>query len=80
MPVPGRLPSYGLLMVQHRDEATARAGRQFSKSVDNGASIWRGLEDSRHENVYGRSHSQASGNDVMHAEMYVIRLRRRAVS
>ena len=30
-------------------------------------------------NVYGRSRSQASGNDVMHTEMYVIRLRRRAV-
>ena len=34
----------------------------------------------RGTNVYGRSRSQASGNDVMHAEMYVIRLRRRAVS
>ena len=34
-------------MVQHRDEATARAGRQFSKSVDSGASVWRGLEDSK---------------------------------
>ena len=31
-------------------------------------------------NVYGRSRSQASRNDVMHAEMYVIRLRRRVVS
>ena len=55
-------------MAQSRDEATARAGRQYSKNVDSGA------------NVYGRSRSQASGNDVMHAEMYIIRLRRRAVS
>ena len=31
-------------------------------------------------NIYNRSHSQASGNDVMHAEMYIIRMRRRAVS
>ena len=31
-------------------------------------------------NVYGTSHSQASGNNVMHAEMYVIGLRRRAMS
>ena len=49
-------------MVQHRDEATARAGRQFSKSIESGVSI------------------SASGKDVMHAEMYVIRLRRRVVS
>ena len=31
-------------------------------------------------NVYGSFRSQASGKDVMHAEMYIIRLRRRAVS
>ena len=31
-------------------------------------------------NVYGRFRSQASGNDVIHAKMYVIRLCRRAVS
>ena len=30
--------------------------------------------------VYSRPRSQASGNNVMHAEMYVIRLHRRAVS
>ena len=63
-------------MVQHRDEATSRVGRQFSKSVESGASIWHGLEDSRHERI----RYQVSGNDVMHAEMYVTRLRRRAVS
>ena len=53
-----------------------RAGRRFLKSVESGASVRHGLEDSRHD----RSHYQASGNDIMHAEMYVIRLRRRAVS
>ena len=41
-----------------------RAGRQFLKSVENGANIWRGLKDSRHERIrYGRSRSQLSGND-----------------
>ena len=38
-------------MVRHQDEATAHAGRQFSKSVESGASVWRGLEDSRHERI-----------------------------
>ena len=38
-------------MVQHRDEATARAGRQYSKSLDSGAKVWRGLEDSRYEHI-----------------------------
>ena len=66
-------------MVKHRDEATAHAGRQFSKSIDSGVSVWHGLEDSQHECIYGRSRFQASWNDVMYAEMYVIRLRRRAV-
>ena len=36
-------------MVQHRDEATARAVRQFSKSAENGASVRSWLEDSQHE-------------------------------
>ena len=62
-------------MVQHRYEATARAGRQFLKSVESGASIWHVLEDSRHQRIC-RPRSQASGNDVMHAD----RLRRRAAS
>ena len=39
----------GLLMVQHRDEATAREVRQFSKSAENGASVRSWLEDSQHE-------------------------------
>ena len=60
-------------------QAAACVGRQFSKSVRErrvfGAS-WK----IHGTNVYGRSRSQVSGNDVMHDEMYIIRLRRRAVS
>ena len=39
----------GLLMVQHCDEAAKRAGRQFLKSKQNGASVRSWLEDSWHE-------------------------------
>ena len=60
-------------MAQHRDEVTARAGRQYSKSVDSGGAFDTGWKI-RGTNVYGRSRSQASGNDVIHVEMYVIRL------
>ena len=55
--------------------ATVHAGRQFLKSAESGASVWSGLEDSRHECIR-QSRSQVSGNNVMHVEMYIIRLRK----
>ena len=47
----------GLLIhvVQHQDEATACVGRQILKSVvsvESEMSVWRGLEDSRHECIW----------------------------
>ena len=55
-------------MVQHRDEATVRAGRQYSKSLDSGTSNWRGLEDSWYERIIMVSLVPSRhGNDVMHA-------------
>ena len=54
MPVPAAYHARGLLMVQHRDEATAHAGRQYLKSVeflDSRVTVLRGLEDSRHEHI-----------------------------
>ena len=52
MSVPGAYRARGLLMVQYRDEATAHERRQCSKSLDSGASVWRGMEDSRYEHVW----------------------------
>ena len=66
-------------MVQHRDEATARSGRQYSKSVeflDSRASVLRGLEDSRHERILYVSFPGVWAR----CNVYIIRLRRRAAS
>ena len=59
-------------MVQHRDEATERAGRQFSESAENGMNIRSWQEDSQHEWYMVVSFPGTREQHYMHAEMYTI--------
>ena len=59
-------------MVQHGDEATEYVGRQFSKSAESRASVGAGWK-THGTNGIRKFCSQAPGNDVIHAEMYIIR-------